>query len=182
MQILAESEQLRLITCNKEVIDAIISHSEELAVITGIHISPDWNFYSFPVFKLTQHCIYANPDCANWYTCLVVKKDTNVLIGCGGYKGKPNQDKAVEIYYEISPEYRNLGYGRMLASMLISNAFTYHQVSKIVAFTLPDNTDSIRILEFFGFQLVSESFHIDGSVVFRWELSKMRCKRLRVLY
>lgn len=181
MNVLAETEELCLLTCDKKVIDAIISAPEELSEMLGIQISADWNFYSFPVFKLTQHCIYANPECAKWYSCLVVKKDGQILIGCGGYKGKPNSDNAVEIYYEISPAYRNMGYGKTLANLLINNAFSYHQVNKIIAYTLPDNFVSIHILEGIGFQLIAESFHSDGSVIFRWELVRSRKNKHELL-
>jgi RimJ/RimL family protein N-acetyltransferase len=85
-----------------------------------------------------------------WYYLLRVPK--RVLIGNGGFKGKPKPDGSVEVGYSILDEYQNAGFGTEALRALTLWAFSHQEVKRIIAETFPDLKPSIRILEKMGFK------------------------------
>jgi RimJ/RimL family protein N-acetyltransferase len=114
-----------------------------------------------------------------WFYYFVLNKkpsQSNVLIGGGGYKGRPI-DGVAEIGYSILPEFRRKGYASEATMGLIKNAFSKRGVTRIIAETLPDLIPSIGVLEKCGFRFVGNGSEKN---VIRYEVTKKDyLKRMR---
>jgi RimJ/RimL family protein N-acetyltransferase len=69
-----------------------------------------------------------------------------VLIGPGGYKGRADEEGAVEIGYAIVGKYRGQGLATEAARGLIDHAFSHEHVRRVDAHTLAEPNASVRVL------------------------------------
>ena len=101
-----------------------------------------------------------------WYFVLNKKaKNERILIGNGGFKGKPTSDGTVEIGYSVLKEFQNLGYGTEAVQALIDWAFNHSEVQRVIAETLPELKPSQRLLEKCHFKNIGEGSEA-GSIRF----------------
>lgn len=95
-----------------------------------------------------------NPELSgwlNWYWVLLQPETgERTLIGCGGFTSCP-VDGVVAIGYSLLPQYRGRGYATEAVKALVAWAFSYPEVCKVIAETLPDNKPSILVLKRAGF-------------------------------
>lgn len=89
-----------------------------------------------------------------WGVWFVIHSDSNQVIGDVGFKGKPNNQKVVEIGYGISSDYQNNGFATEAVNGIKDWAFASNQVEKIVAECAEGNMASIRVLEKIGMKRV----------------------------
>jgi len=92
----------------------------------------------------------------------VFLKATNEFIGtCGlgpfDLAGQPE----VELGYRLCLEFWGKGYAKEPASAILSYGFGDLKVSRIIAFALPQNKPSLRILENLGFRYLHDFVHAD---------------------
>jgi RimJ/RimL family protein N-acetyltransferase len=73
-----------------------------------------------------------------------------ILIGSGGFKGRP-EDDAVEIGYHVREGHRRRGYATEALRALLTWAFVQGQVRVVTAETSADNAASVALLEKLGF-------------------------------
>jgi [ribosomal protein S5]-alanine N-acetyltransferase len=101
-----------------------------------------------------------NPDAngwAMWYFLLPVGFDgPSIVIGNGGFKGKPSVDRTVEVGYSIMEEHQCNGYCTEAVRALVCWAFEHSEVKRVIAETPPHLSPSIRVLEKTGFTLVGK--------------------------
>lgn len=90
-----------------------------------------------------------------WGVWFVVHSDSKLVIGDVGFKGKPTEQKVVEIGYGIHPDYQNNGFATEAIKGLKEWAFASNQVKKIVAECFADNIASINVLEKIGMSRTS---------------------------
>ena len=82
---------------------------------------------------------------------LVIEKDSEKAIGtCGIYK-RSNLDHP-DIGFAFLPEFLRKGYGYEAANAILEHAYKVLKMNKILAFTLPKNIASIKLLEKLGLQ------------------------------
>jgi RimJ/RimL family protein N-acetyltransferase len=74
-----------------------------------------------------------------------------LLIGSGGYKGRPVEG-AVEIGYGMVPEQQRRGYASEAAFALIERAFAFDGVDCVAAQTLPGMDASLGVMRLCGMQ------------------------------
>jgi RimJ/RimL family protein N-acetyltransferase len=95
------------------------------------------------------------PEQAGWWCWYFILEDEaageRVLIGNGGFKGRPSRQGTVEIGYSIHPSFRNSGYATEAVKALVIWAFGQRRVQRVVADTMPSNQASRRVLEKAGF-------------------------------
>lgn len=145
-----QTEQLKLIPCTEELINKIEPGEYE----PGPHI------YAY------LEGLKKDPSQYGWGVWFVIEKITNRIIGDMGFKGKP-QAETVEIGYRIIPEAQNRGYATEAANELIKWAFSFAEVTKILAECEADNHASIRVLEKLQMQRTGQ----EGKLL-KWEMSK----------
>jgi RimJ/RimL family protein N-acetyltransferase len=80
--------------------------------------------------------------------------DDRVVVGNGGFKGKPAPDGTAEVGYSILEEFQGRGYATEMTRALVAWAFSHPRVTRVVAETYPELTRSIRVMEKCGMRFV----------------------------
>lgn len=99
-----------------------------------------------------------------WGVWFVIHSTSNLVIGDAGFKGKPNNQKIVEIGYSIISDFQNNGFATEAVRGIIDWAFSSNQVDKIVAECAEENLASIKVLEKIG---MIRTYSKDG--IMYWE-------------
>src|SRR5688572_21368614 len=76
----------------------------------------------------------------------LVHRDSDIVVGKGGFKGPPAADGVVEIAYGVAPDYQGKGYATEAAEALASYAFGSGRVRVVRAHTLRESNASTRVL------------------------------------
>nr|WP_254842791.1 GNAT family N-acetyltransferase [Bacillus sp. MRMR6] len=84
-----------------------------------------------------------------------------------GFKGKPDDEKSVEVGYGITASEQNKGYATEALNCIVKWAFNSNSVKKIIAECLEENSSSIRVLE----KLNMTKIHKDKGMLY-WQLNK----------
>lgn len=140
---------------------AELESAEALGMLLGVEVDPAWppELYDRPAVEWNLRLLEADPESAGWgawYIGLPREGLLTLLVGVGGYKGKPTPEGTVEIGYEVLPTHRRRGYAASAAAQLVARAFRDPRVRCVLAETLPDLTASIGVLEKNGFVLRGE--------------------------
>ena len=166
-----ETENLQLIACEASHFEAFLRDKKELEPILSVSVPDSW-----PVFpdSIPQgyNFFKANLDSVGWMTYLFIHAKDRMLIGEGGYKGKPDKGGMVEIGYAIVPEYRRRGLAYEAAKAFTTRAFSYPEVKFVQAHTLKDGTASMRVLEKLGMKLVGTAHDPDEGEVLQWTVER----------
>lgn len=88
-----------------------------------------------------------DPSLFTWGSWLIIRKSDGQVIGDAGFKGKPDDQKQVEIGYGLLERYWNNGYATEAMNALMEWALAQEEVEKVHAETDRDNQASIRVLE-----------------------------------
>jgi RimJ/RimL family protein N-acetyltransferase len=167
-----ETENLQLIACEPEHFEALLRDRQELGALLNIQVS-----YSWPVFpeSASPH-VYAfikkNLSQIQWGFYLFVHKQDRILIGEGGFKGKPDEEGIVELGYALIPEYRRRGLATQAAHGLARYAFSHPEVRIVQAHTLPDGAESINVLKKLGMKLIGTFHDPEDGDVLRWRVER----------
>lgn len=105
----------------------------------------------------------------SWGSYFIIHTQQSELIGTCGFKGKPGEDNAVEIGYEINPRYQGQGFATEAARALTGFAFS-RQIGTVLAHTLPNENPSTGVLKKCGFAFVKEVIDPDDGPVWQWML------------
>lgn len=146
-----ETQRLVVIPCTEKTV--------EMAIHQGYDNGPHISSY---LMQLKD-----DPSLLYWGSWLVVLKEEGIVIGDIGFKGKPDDKKAVEIGYGFLQKYWRKGYATEAVGALIQWAFDTSKVDKITAETLRDNGGSIRVLEKLNMKKVKRT---DSTI--DWEIGK----------
>jgi [ribosomal protein S5]-alanine N-acetyltransferase len=125
------TERLKLIPCSDAALLTYTAEEYELGPHIEMHLEE----------------LKKDPSISGWGVWFVIDKQTDEIIGDMGFKGKPDDQKSVEIGYGIKPSEQNKGYATEALKCMIDWAFNSQSVNKIVAECLEDNSPSIRVLE-----------------------------------
>jgi ribosomal-protein-alanine N-acetyltransferase len=100
----------------------------------------------------------------------LVHRDSDTVVGKGGFKGPPAADGVVEIAYGVTPDYQGKGYATEAAQALTAYAFSSGKVRVIRAHTRPEPNASTRVLAKCGFRRIGEVIDLVDGLVWRWEM------------
>jgi [ribosomal protein S5]-alanine N-acetyltransferase len=164
-----ETERLKLIPCKREHLEILLSSEDELAKNLGVSLSDNWLVFPESV-AYSLNMIDDDPRVLVWGMHLVVHKADNKLIGCGGYKGAPDEAGMVEFGYSVAPAYENKGYATEAAKALIDHAFANHDVQMVDAHTLAEWNASTKILEKCGLTKIAEKHDPEDGDIWHWRL------------
>ena len=167
------TERLELIPATEHLLRAAQQSDTALAEALGARLADAWppEFYEETSLAWTLDQLAKGPEQVGWLMYFFVVREARVLIGYGGYKGAPAGDGTVEIGYSIVTDHQRQGYAAEATRGLVVRAFSYPQVSRVVAETLPDLVASIGVLEKLGFSYIGAGAE-EGVV--RYELSRSR--------
>jgi RimJ/RimL family protein N-acetyltransferase len=158
---------LRLSTSRLDLIAATLEHLEaevhdrvQLSQLLNAQIPDNWPppLNDDKSMQWMLRYLRENPDAGGWMMWYFILLDgpggKPLVIGNGGFKGKPSTDGTAEVGYSIMESHQRQGYGTEAASALIGWAFIHPHITRVIAETLPDLTPSIRLLEKIGFRFV----------------------------
>lgn len=103
--------------------------------------------------KYTMPWMKADPDNYLFTTIwLIVEKESDIICGDIGFKGKPDENGYIEIGYSTQPRFRLQGYITEAIGGLCKWAFTHSNVKAVIAETLETNIASVKALRRNGFE------------------------------
>lgn len=173
-QLLVTTKNLQLIACTLEIAQAELSDKSKFSELLNASVPNTWppGFNDDETILFIINKLQEAPEQSGWWSWYFVLKDVvtaSIVIGYGGFKGKPTSDGIVEIGYSILPEFQNLGYGTEAIKALVSWAFAHPEVRQIIAETLPELKASQRVLEKSHFTYVGQGSE-EG--IIRYQLSR----------
>ena len=153
------TERLRLVPATAALARAELGPPHVFAQLLGATVPENWP--PELVADVLQHFadeLQADPWRAGWLSWYWILRgkavEKSVLIGSGGFKGRPQPDGTVEVGYSVLPQYQRRGYATEALGALVSWAFAHGGVARVVADALVENRASIRALEKSGFRRV----------------------------
>lgn len=169
---------LEIVPCSIEHLEKLIegadafSKTYELQVIEG---------YLPNEFKgILQHSLNEMKTAQIWHPWLcylfVFRRD-RALVGLGGFKSVPDDNRTVEIGYSVAPQYQSKGFATSAAKQLIEIAIATKLVDCVCAHTLAEPNASTRVLKKCGMTKVSESIEEEDGEVWKWEISTAKTRR-----
>lgn len=170
---LIHTERLRLLTCGREHLEAIVRDPKSLGTELRVSIPDGWPAYpqAYPHALELLKNDPARPY-SGWWLYLLIDNEARALVGCGGFKGAPDAEGTVEIGCEIAPAYRGRGLAAEATMGLARYAFTRPEVSAVDAHTLPEKSASTRALEKAGMRRVGEAVDTQAGRVWHWRLTR----------
>jgi RimJ/RimL family protein N-acetyltransferase len=102
-----------------------------------------------------------------------VDSATGRLLGSGGFAAPP-VDGAVEIGYEIAPEFRGQGLGTAAARALVERAVASSEVDRVIAHTLPGPNPSTGVLVSLGFEHVADQEDPEVGTIWEWRWTRQQ--------
>jgi RimJ/RimL family protein N-acetyltransferase len=97
---------------------------------------------------------------------------TRCLVGNGGFAGTLDANGAIEIGYEIAPQFQNRGFATAAVRALLELAFAQPEVNAVVAHTLAQVNASNAVLKKVGMRFVAELPNDEVGLVWRWQLDR----------
>ena len=167
-----ETKNLTLVPCNPEILKEAIAGNENLAKKLKVTVIDNWTEFGIGALQYSLDKLTQNEDDTGWWTYFPIHKQDNILIGCGGYQGKPTIDGTVEIGYEIKADYRNRGLATEMTMGLVENAFRERIVKNVIAHTLGQENPSTKVLTKCGFEKIEKINDPDEGVIWKWKLKR----------
>lgn len=173
-KIIVTTKNLQLIACTLEIAQAELSDKSKFSQLLNASVPNTWppGFNDDETILFIINKLQSAPEQSGWWSWYFVLKDVvtpSIVIGYGGFKGKPTSDGIVEIGYSILPEFQNLGYGTEAIKALVSWAFAHPEVQQVIAETLPELKASQRVLEKSHFTYIGQGSE-EG--IIRYQLSR----------
>jgi ribosomal-protein-alanine N-acetyltransferase len=142
----------------KADVDNPVGFSESL----GIVVPEDWPPAEFADAQgIFARSLERNPALAGWLHWYWILREGRILIGSGGFGGRPDVNGRIEIGFSIVDSYHGLGLATEAVSALIEWASEQPNIRKLIAMTATDNRASRRVLQKCGFHEVGSSDESD---------------------
>ena len=166
-----ETERLKLIPLDVQNFKWSIEDRRKMESNLGVEITD--TELEEPVKKAMRtslKMVLENKKDYLWFTSweIVLKKE-NRIIGGLCFKGSPNEKGRVEIGYGMQDKYRCKGYMTEAVKELINWAFSFNNVTEVIAETEKDNLSSYRVLEKAGMEKYEEN-----EKMFWWRKNKIK--------
>lgn len=168
--------RLGLVPCEGRHFESILAGSGRLGPMLGATV-PEGAFdfpgvASIETVRYFHERLKKEPGLLGWWLYLFVHVEDGVLIGQGGYKGRPDGAGMVEIGYAISPAYRRRGLATEAAQGLIDHAFAHDRVSRVDAHTLAERNASTKVLRKAGMEFVETTMDPRHGRTWRWSVQR----------
>ncbi len=95
--------------------------------------------------------VKADPSSNKWFVRMIVLKENREIIGSTSFHGVPDENGMIEIGLGIEPEFHNQGFAKESLLAMWSWAIDQPGVKSFRYTVSPDNTPSIKVIEYFGF-------------------------------
>lgn len=165
------SARLDLVPATIAHLEAELNSPEELGRFLGAVVPSSWppGEYDRAAMEFFRDRLSGNPALVGWYGWYAIHRaesDGPTVIGAAGYLGPPGSDGTVEVGYSIAQEFRGRGYATEIVEALVRQAFSFPEVTRVIAHTQTSNSGSVKVLRRCGFTLVGLD---DESGAFEYE-------------
>ena len=142
------TERLALIAATADLARAAFADRARFEAMIEARVPEEWPPpLTEDVQEFTALALEADAILPGWLAWYFVERTQRILIGQGGFKGRPTEEGGAEIGYSLIPSFQRKGYATEAAAGLINWAFSHKEVKFVTAETLPHLTDSIRVME-----------------------------------
>ena len=165
-----ETEKLKLIPLDANNLRYSIEDRQKMEWNLGVKITDtELEKPLSEAMRTSLEMVLENKKDYLWFTSweIVLKKE-NRIIGGLCFKGCPDEKGRVEIGYGMQDEYRCKGYMTEAVKELINWAFSFNQVTEVIAETEKDNLPSHRVLE----KIEMEKYK-ENEKMFWWKITKI---------
>ena len=138
------TRRLTLIPASLDLVQAELRSPTELGTLLGAVVPASWppELYDRVALEYWIGRLEEDPGHEGWAAWYFVMGDSqhgHVVVGAGGYKGKPDMAGSVEIGYSVLPDYRQQSIGRSGAVSWRTRSVM--PGSALIAETLPGGVD-----------------------------------------
>jgi ribosomal-protein-alanine N-acetyltransferase len=165
------SKRLYFINPTPDIVNKILEGRMALGEYLHLSVPEEWDEFETAPFAFVKERLQIHPDEAPWWLWLAVLSGENLLIGQCGYKGPPN-DGMVEFGYGVVTSYRGIGLATEIAAVLIDHAFSFPEITHVLAHTLPEENASTHILRKCGLHFVKEVMDPEDGLIWQWKLNR----------
>ena len=152
------SDRLTLVASSAAHVRTELEAPERLTLLLDAVVSPEWptGEYDRDAMEFFLSRFEEGGESAEgWYGWYALGSggdfNSRTLVGAGGYFGPPTTYGTVELGYSVLPEWQRRGYASEIVNLLAEHAFTFPDISRIIAHTAEHNVASIKVLERCGF-------------------------------
>jgi len=167
-RLVIKTDNLDLFPYERVHVAAFLSDRRELADLLQVSIPDGWP--QFPeAFSLSDE---TEPAPSVWHGYFFILRQDRVLVGSGGFAGTPDASGAIELGYEIAPNYWNRGYATEVVRRMLGYAFAQPDVRSVIAHTLANPNASNRVLQKVGMKYIAELDDAEEGKIWRWQISR----------
>jgi RimJ/RimL family protein N-acetyltransferase len=153
------TRRLNLVPMTPALADAERAGTTSLSVALRAEVPADWppELYDDDDLERMRRLLDdpANQGWTLYY--LIFRAHAQRLVGVAGFSGQPSTDHVVEIGYSVLRSEQRQGLATEAVGALLQFAFREPRVNAVVAETLPQLPESIRVLMHHGFRLSGET-------------------------
>ncbi|MFD2907331.1 GNAT family N-acetyltransferase [Flavobacterium ardleyense] len=143
-----ETERLLLIPYSIEICENILLGNFDLLYNKGYIKGKSWPDEDvLDTIPRIRKNLSKNNYATGFESWLIIKKNTNEIIGDLGFKGYQSETQSLDIGYGIIAEERGNGYAEEASKHIIQWALTFDFINEITANCLIDNFQSIKLLK-----------------------------------
>jgi [ribosomal protein S5]-alanine N-acetyltransferase len=167
-----ETNNFQLLPIERIHIAALLRNKSELAAILDLTVPDSWPVFPEAFSLPADESRESDPPPTDWGGYFFIHPKEGVLVGNGGFKGRPDESGTVEIGYEIASEYWNRGFATEIAQGMIDYAFAHEEVRAVIARTLAEINASNSVLQKVGMKFIAEMDHPEEGKIWRWQISR----------
>ncbi len=162
-----QTARLTIRPFTREMMLAALDEPAVAGALLGLRVAAGWpNDAERGVLTFMANQIGRDPALADWQMQVFILTEEGIIIGTGGFKGRPDKTGMVDLGYGIAPAYQGRGYATEAGVALVTWAFAQPGVRRIFADCLATNPASARVLEKAGLrQLPARGKYLN------WELT-----------
>ncbi len=158
------SERLELVSISADFIEALLdSRRDDAAAELGIAPPGEWPGRHEGFLRLRLRQMREDPAVQPWLARALTLHgdDRRPFVGFAGFHGPPGVNAlrradAVELGYEVQPDFRRRGYATETVEALMRWAREENDIRAFVASIAPKNVPSVAIVRKLGFAHVGE--------------------------
>jgi RimJ/RimL family protein N-acetyltransferase len=162
-----DQAQVRLVAATVPLLRALDQDRALFGELIGSPVPDGWPEFPEAIAFTLEHLQDAPELGRSWSMHFFLDHATGRLLGSGGFAAPP-VDRAVEIGYEVAPEFRGRGFGTAAARALVALAVASGEVDQVVAHTLPGPNASTGVLASLAFRHVADQEDPALGVVWKW--------------
>ena len=163
--------KVRLVPASVRLLNALSEDRVLFGELIGSSVPDGWPEFPEAIVFTLDHLQNTVEADRSWSMQFFIDHATGRLLGSGGFAAPP-VDRAVEIGYEVAPEFRGKGFGAAGARALVELAVASGEVDHVVAHTLPGPNASTGVLVSLGFGRVADQEDPEVGLVWEWRWSR----------